>query len=182
MPLSSKLVLRDAYCSAPPLTSSLRPPRLSRAKEARRPRAPFRPVKQEVNESEDSVEFVVDKDEWPVKCEWPVKRERPVDPDRPVTVEQDPRQIVLGIAPIAIRQPASSASTSSEEAPGPSSHAHRTQALCCVPPSQLGPADPPRGKGRPKGSKSRPRIPILFGLSTLPKRAASVKRAKASRR
>ena len=91
MPLSSKLVLRDANCLAPPLTSSLRQPSLSRAEEAHRPRAPLRPVKQEVKESEDSVEFVVDEeDERPVKCERPVKRERPVNPDRPVKVEQDP--------------------------------------------------------------------------------------------
>ena len=160
MPMSSKLVLRNAYCSAPPLTSSLRPPRLSRAEEAPRPR-----------ESEaDSVEFVVDEEiEWPVQCEQPVKCERPYK------IKLDPRQLTARIAAIAIRQPASSASTSSEEAPGPSSHAHRTQALCCVPPSQLGPADPPRGKGRPKGSKSRPRIPITFGRSTLPERAASVR-------
>ena len=91
MPLSSKLVLRNAYCSAPPLTSSLLPPRLSRAEEARRPSAPLRPVKQEVHESEaDSVEFVVDEED-----------------EQPVKVEPDPRQLIVGIAAIAIRQPAS---------------------------------------------------------------------------
>ena len=116
------------------------------------------------------MEFVVDEEiEWPVQCERPVKCEWPVK------IEPDPRQLTARIAAIAIRQPASSASTSSEEAPGPSNSAHRMQALCRVPPSQLGPADPPRGRGRPKGSKSRPRIPITFGLSTLPERAASVR-------
>ena len=49
MPMSSKLALRDAYCSASPLTSSFRPPRISRAEEARRPHALLqRPVKQEI--------------------------------------------------------------------------------------------------------------------------------------
>ena len=70
----------------------------------------------------------------------------------------------------------SSASTSSEEAaaaPGPSQWAHQTQALCRIPDKGLGPADPPKGRGRPKGSKSRPRI--VFGLSTPPERAAKLK-------
>ena len=108
MPLTSKLVLRDAYCSALPLTLSLRPPRISSAEEALRPRAPLRPVKQEVRESEaDSVEFIVDED-----------IERPIKLERPFKIEPDPRQITSGIAAITIRQP--SASTSSEEAPGPS--------------------------------------------------------------
>ena len=165
MPLTSKLVLRDAYCCAPPITSSLRLPRISRAEEALRPRTPLRPVKQEVRESEaDSVEFVVNEE-----IERPIKRERPVK------IESDPRQITFGIAAITIRQPASTASSSSEEAPGPSGTAYRTQALRRVPPGQLGPANPPRGRGRPKGSKSRPQIPITFGLSTPPERAASVK-------
>ena len=162
-----KLTLCDAYCSAPPLTSSFRPPRLSRAEEARRPRAPLqRPVKQEVRESEaDSVEFAFNKD-----------IERPVKHEQPVKIEQDPRQLTLRIAAIQIRQPACSASTSSGEAPGPSGSgsgtAYRTKALCQVPSS---PADPPRGKGRPKGSKRRPRIAISFGLPTPPERAASAK-------
>ena len=171
-----KLTLRDAYCSAPPLTSSFRPPRLSRAEEARRPRAPLqRPVKQEVRESEaDSVEFAFDED-----------IERPVKQEQPVKIKQDPRQLTLRIAAIQIRQPASSASTSSGEAPGPSGSgsgtAYRTKGLCQVLSSQLGPADPPRGKGRPKGSKSRPRIAISFGLPTPPERAASAKARKSSR-
>ena len=179
MPMSSKLALRDAYCSVPPLTSSFRPPRLSRAEEARRPRAPLtRPVKQEVRESEaDSVELVIDEE-----IERPIKQERPVKREQPVKIEPDRRQITFGIAAIAIWQPASSASTSLEEAPGPSGTAYRTQALCKIPSSQLGPADPPRGRGRPKGSKNRPRIPITFGLSTLPERPPALRREKASPR
>ena len=76
MPMSSKLALRDAYCSAPPLTSFFRPTRLSRAEEARRPRAPLQqPSKQEVRESEaDSIELVIDEEiVWPVKSGRPVK-------------------------------------------------------------------------------------------------------------
>ena len=171
MPLSSRLVLRNSYCSAPPLTSSLRPPRLSRAEEARRPLAPLREVKAEVFESEESVEFIVDEED----LERPVKLEQPVKCERPFIIEPDPRQITARIAAIAIGQPTSAASTSLEENPGPSGTAYRTQALRRVPSSQLGPADRPRGRGGPKGSKSRSRIPIVFGLSTPPERAATAK-------
>ena len=71
------LILCDADCSAPPLTSTIRPPRLSRVEEALRPRAPLKPVKREVRESEsDSVEFVVDEDiEQEVKLKRTVKIE-----------------------------------------------------------------------------------------------------------
>ena len=94
--------------------------------------------------------------------------------ERPIKVEQDPRQIRVGLAAICIRQHASTASTSSEEA-GPSGTAYRTQALRRILLSVLGPADPPRGRGQPKGSKSRPRIELAFSLSVPPERAASVK-------
>ena len=116
--IKSKVVLRDfdAYCSAPPLTTSshlLLPPRLTRAQEARRTRAPLCDVKPEVRELEaDSVEFVVDEDDEEIK------------PDiRQPKIEPDPRQLTVKIAALAIRQPTSAASTSSEEAqrPGPSS-------------------------------------------------------------
>ena len=100
--------------------------------------------------------------------------ERPIKVEQAVKVEADPRQLRLGLATISIRQPASAASTSSEEA-GPSGTAYRTQALRRIPSSELGPADPPKGRGPPKGSKSRPRIPITFGLATPPERAASVR-------
>ena len=61
---------REAYCSALPLPStSIRPPRLTRDKEAIRPRAPIRApiseVKAEVS-SIKSVEFIAD-DEFDVK-------------------------------------------------------------------------------------------------------------------
>ena len=166
MPMPKQLT-RDAYCLAPPLkTTTIRPPRLSRDAEVRRPRAPLRPVKREVDSSEiDSVEFVIDNADEDVKLAA-----------RPVKIEQDPRQVRLGLAAISIRPPPSSACTSWEEAaaaPGPSQCARWTQALCRIPDKGLGPADPPRGRGRPKGSKSRPRI--IFRLSTPPKRAGKLR-------
>ena len=93
-------------------------------------------MKREVRESEaDSAEYIVDEeDERPIKIEWPIK------------VEADPRQIKFALAAICIRQPASTASTSSEEA-GPSSTAYRMQALRRIPASVLGPADPSQGRG-----------------------------------
>ena len=59
-----KLVGRDAYCSAPLLlTTSLRPPRLSREMEARCPRAPLANTKREVTASFiESAEFVLDEE------------------------------------------------------------------------------------------------------------------------
>ena len=164
MPMPKQLE-RDAYCSAPPLsTSTLCPPRISRDAEARRPRAPLRPVKRETDSLEvKSAEFIVDDSEEDVKP--------------PIKIEFDPSQLRVGVAAISIRPPPSSASTSSDEAtaaaPGPSRWSHRTEALCRIPDSTLGPADSPRGRGRPKGSKSRPRI--SFGLATLPERAAKLK-------
>ena len=86
--LGKQLVALDSssYCSAPPLTCSSRillPPRLTRAEEARRPRAPLRAVKAKVRESEvESVKFIVDDEDYV-----------DVEPDVAVKVEQDPRQI-----------------------------------------------------------------------------------------
>ena len=164
--LSKWIVLRDSsYCSVPPLTTSshvLLPPRLSRTEEARRP--PLRAIKAEVRESEpESVEFVVDEED----------DKRPVKQEVPIKIEPDPRQITARVAALAIRQPTSTASTSSEEAQGPSGIDYRTQPLCHVPSGRLGPADLPRRPGRPKGSKSRPRIPVAFGLPVPPERQAA---------
>ena len=117
-------------------------------------------VKREIDSSEvESVEFVVD-DEFTIDVKPQPK------------VELDPRQL----AALSIRPTPSSASTSSGKgaaAPGPSQWAHRTAALCRIPSQSLGPADPPRGRGRPKGSKSRPRI--VYGLTPLLERAAKIK-------
>ena len=159
------VTLRNSYCSAPPLQSSFRPPRLSREAEAVWPRAPLRPVKREVRESEArSVEFVVDDtDTVEVKVEALIK------------VEEDPRQICARLAAVRIRKPAPTASSSSEDLGGPSGTAYRTQALRRIPSGQLGPADPYPGLDRPKGLKSRPRVALTFDLSAPPERAAAVK-------
>ena len=101
--------------------------------------------------------------------------EREIKVEKPFKIEPDPRQLTARVAAIAIRQPTSAASTSSEEAQGPREPAYRTQPLCHVPSGQLGPADPPRGRGRPKGSKSRPRIPVIYGLPFPPEKAAAAK-------
>ena len=122
MPMPKQLEW-DAYCSAPPLkTLTLRPPRISRDAEARRPRAPLRPVKREVYSSEvESVKFIVNDNDEDVK------------PAATVKIEVDPRQLRVGLAANSLRPPPSSAWTSSEEAPGPSRYLHRTEALCCIP-------------------------------------------------
>ena len=169
MPANLKQLSREAYCSAPPLLStSLRPPQLTRETEGR-PRAPLRaPIgKQEVKaeiSSIESVEFVKDE---PVDVQ-PDVRNIPWDP-RQVS---DPLQV--GLAALAIR--ALSSNSSAEEgaaaAPGPSGHQEprglRWQSNGRIPQGDLGPADPPRKRGQPKGSKSRPRV--AFAVDTLPER------------
>ena len=141
MPKDLRQLPRDAYCSAPPLQSSLHPPRLSREVEAKRPRAPIVECKREITSSIESAEFVID-DEFEVKPA--------------VKVEQDPRQLRAGLAALAIRPPPSTASSlASDEAaaaaPGPSGWGVRGVALSIIPGGKLGPADPPRRQGRPKG-------------------------------
>ena len=142
-----------SYCSAPPLETYSRlflPPRLTRAQEARRPRAPLREVKREVRKSKlDSAEYAVDaSDEADIKLNI-----------RPV-IMSDPRQLTARIAAIAIRQPPSAASSEEAQRPStsnskPSTSNYRMQPLCSVPSARVGPADPPRRPGRPKWAKSR---------------------------
>ena len=167
MPIYLRQLSREAYCSAPPLPSTaIRPPRLTQESEVVRPRAsiyvPFGEVKAEVS-SIESVEFVAD--------EFDVK------PD--VKVPFYPRQLgdllQAGLGALAIRPPSSSSSSTGEgaaTAPGPSRFQelwgiwHQSQGR--IPEGDLGPADPPRRRGRPKGSKSRPWV--AFSLDTLPDR------------
>ena len=92
--MASKMVLVDhaSYCSAPPLRTSshlLLPPRVSRAQEARRPRAPIRETKREVRESEpDSSEFAIGQgDEVDIKPD--------IKPDIRPGVTLDPRQLTV---------------------------------------------------------------------------------------
>ena len=137
MPKHLKQLSREAYCSAPPMPSSLRPPRLTRETEASRPRTPIDTrfeCKAEIS-SIEPVEFVAD-DDYDVKLV--------------VKIELDPRQLRAGIAALAIRPPPSSASSGTGEpaaaAPGPSSQSWgvRTAGLSRIPEGGLGPADPPR--------------------------------------
>ena len=172
-----------SYCSAPPLATSsclLLPPCLTRAQEARRPRAPLRDVKREVRESEpDSAECMVNA----------ADEEVDVKPDVKPKVAQDPRQLTARVAAITIRQPHSAASEEEAQKLVPSDTGpanYRTQPLCSVPSARLGPADPPQRPGRPKGSKSRPRIAAVTTTATPPVRGAakraSIKMATASQR
>ena len=93
-----------------------------------------------------------------------------------IKVELDPRQLRAGIVALAIRPPPSSGSSSTGEpaaaAPGLSYHGEpwgiRPQSHGRIPEGDLGPVDPPRTRGRPKGSKSQPRV--AFSLDTLPER------------
>ena len=164
--LSTVLVDAGSYCSAPPLATSSRlllPPRISRAQEARRPRAPLWEVKREVRESEpDSTEYAIGADDVVY-----------VKPDIGPVVERDPRQLTARVAAIAIQEAPSAAS--SPEAQRPSTSNYRTQALCSVPSARLGPADPPQRPGRPKGSKSRPRFAAVTTTTTPPVRLAAAK-------
>ena len=87
-------------------------------------------------------------------------------------IKPDPRHLSARVAAISIRPPESAASTSSGEDRHSS---YRTQPPCRVPPCQLGPADPPQRPGRPKGSKSKPRIAPVQGLPVPPVRAAAAR-------
>ena len=109
MPKRLKQLDREAYCSAPPLpTSSLRPLRITRKAEARRPCAPIIECKAEVS-SIESLKFTADED---------------FDMKPAVKVELDPRQLRAGIAALAIRPPSPGSSEASEAAaPGPSGRA-----------------------------------------------------------
>ena len=176
MPNTLQQICREAYCSSPPLTStSLRPPRLTPETEAGRPRAPLRTpvadVKAEISLIE-SMEFFADK----------VDDVKDVKP----RIEFDPRQIgdplQVRIAALAIRAPLSSSSAEggAAAAPGPSGHQEpqglRWQSNGRIPQGHLGPADPPRKRGQPKGSKSRPRV--AFSVDTLPERQEKLRAAE----
>ena len=101
-----------------------------------------------------------------------------VKPDLKYRVPFDPRQIgdplQASLAALAIRPQPSSTSSSIEEGaeatPGPSRFQEpwgiRWKSQGRIPEGDLGPADPPRKRGRPKGLKSRPRV--AFAVYTLP--------------
>ena len=115
-------------------------------------------MKREVAEgsSIESAEFVLD-------SEFNIKRPK---------VELDPRQLRRGIAALAIAPSDSSSASGDTGAPGPSGWGVRLAPLSRIPEGDLGPADPPRRRGRPKGSKTRPRV--AWSLETLPERTEKI--------
>ena len=111
MPKDLKQLSKDAYCSAPPLQTSVRRPRLSRDVEARRPRAPIIEVKREVMSSIESVEFVADDNDKP-----DVKYGIPFNPRQ----IGDPLQASLGASAIWPSSSTSSVNQGAAATPGPS--------------------------------------------------------------
>ena len=96
---------------------------------------------------------------------------------KPVIKTEEPQRLRAGLAALAIRPPPSTASLSTSggaaAAPGPSGWGVRGVALSIEPGGDLGPADPPRRQGRPKGSKTHPRV--AYNIDTLPERPAKIK-------
>ena len=144
-------VLRDgapAHCSAPPLHSAFRLPRLPRDVESvTRPRMPLRPTKWEDSSETDAVvEFGIDRlDEVPVKVEAEEAAEAPIEVEERREVRA--QFAALRVAPAA---------TSDKRKPG-----------------------------RPKGSKSKPRVNPQHDRSAPPERGEAKKasaRIAASRR
>ena len=125
-------------------------------------RPPIVEYKAEVTWSIESAEFLQDED---------------FDVTPTIRIEVDPRQLRAGSAALAIRPPPSPASSTSGKAaaaaPGPSQWGVWSAALCRIPEGDLGPAEPPRRRGRPKGSKTRPQV--AFNLDMLPERAEKLK-------
>ena len=126
-----------AHCSAPPLHSSFRLPRLSRDAECvTRPRSPLLPAKwEEESESGAVVEFGVNEaDECVVK----------VEAEDPIEVEEVQQGLCARLSAVRIL-PQSAATVK------------------------------PRGPGRPKGSKSRPRVKPQYDWSAPPERGEAKK-------
>ena len=102
-----------------------------------------------------------------------------IKPVIPLNLCQLDNPLQLQVAALKIEPSSSVKDNKPQPALGPSRFAEqrgiRGAHLCHTPDRDLGPADPPRRRGRPKGSKSRPRIPVTFGLLTPPERAVSIK-------
>ena len=112
----------SAHCSAPPLQSAFRLPRLLRDAEAvTRPRMPLRPVKWE---QESEVGAVV---------EFDIKVEAEAEAEEPVEEEAEAGRVRIQLAAIEIAPPA-------------------------------------RKPGRPKGSRSKPRVTPEYNISAPPER------------
>ena len=142
---------------------------LSRGEEARCACAPLRPqaaIKAEVSFIE-SIESV-DLDDGP-----DIKLAIPFNPRQ----VEDPLQLQVAALKLAPSSSSLAEDLKVPEAPGPSRFADpwgiRGAHLCHIPDGDLGPADPPRRRSQPKGSKSRPRV--AFTTATLPERQEQVK-------
>ena len=111
-----------------------------------------------------SVEFVEDNVKLDVKYGIPFNPRQQSDP------------LQASLAALAIR-PSSSSSTKAQpqllDRPGFRSRGAFHISLGRIPEGDLGPADRPWKRGRPIGSKSRPRV--SFGLATLPERQEKLK-------
>ena len=156
-----------AYCSAPPIQGSLIPPR---EVEAQRPRGPLR-LQEAVKAEVSSIELIKS-----INVDSPYLK--PVIPFDPRQLD-DPLQ--LQVAALKIEPSSSSVKDlKPQQAPGPLRFVYpwgvRGTTLCHTPDKVLGPADPPRRRGRPKGSKSRPRVE--FTTVTLPERPKKLKAKK----
>ena len=122
----------EPHCSAPPLQTSFRLPRLSRDAEAvTRPRAPLLAVKGEDGSESGAVfEFALEAlDEFEVK----------VEAEAPVEVGAEADHLCARVSAVRIATPARTTSS-------------------------------PRKPGRPKGSKSRPRVEPRHDKSAPPER------------
>ena len=165
-----KQLNREAYCSAPPVMIYLRPPCLTRNAEARRPRAPLQtPELKDVKAEISLIESIEDAPNCKPDIAFDCKPYIMFDPQQ----QSDPLQV--SVAALAISSSIDEKSTAAAQ--GPSRFAERWgirgQHLCHVPDGNMGPADPPRHRGSPKGSKSRPCV--TFAAEALPERQEKVK-------
>ena len=126
----------SSHCSAPPLQSSFRLPRLSRDAEAvTRPRTPLRPAKrEEASEAGATFDYGIDRLDEVVEFKLEV-----VDAtEGPVEAEEE-REVRAQLCALRVAPPAPA-------------------------------ADCPRRPGRPKGSRSRPRVEPRHDISAPPER------------
>ena len=95
-----------------------------------------------------------------------------IKPVIPLNLCQLDNPLQLQVAALKIEPSSSVKDNKPQPALGPSRFAEqrgiRGAHLCHTPDRDLGPADPPRRRGRPKGSKSRPRVEFM--TATLPER------------
>ena len=123
---------------------------------AKRPRAPILEVKREVGSSIESAEFVLDN-------KFDVEPEIRVGPAATAAGSSSARHRACVRVFQRVRR---------RRGTRPVKLGGRSAPLSRIPEGDLGPADPPRRRGRPKGSKTRPRV--AFCLVTLPEQKEKV--------